>query len=115
MLAKNNRFHGHTSIKKVYRQGKTNRNKLGSLHFVKLDGGEYSKVAVVVSKKVNKSAVARNRIRRRVFEIIRQGHIANYQGHALVFTVFLPEAESIDHRELKRLVDDLLSSVPKTS
>jgi ribonuclease P protein component len=46
------------------------------------------RVAVVVSRKVSKSAVVRNRIRRRLYELLR-----NYQGqinqpYDLVLTVF---------------------------
>lgn len=109
MIAKKFRFHGHVSIKKVYRQGRVVRNKLGSLHAEPLEADKASKVAVVVSKKVNKSAVARNRIRRRIFEIVRQDKRYESTPTNLVFTIYLSEAEVLDAKSLKGLVDELLS------
>lgn len=66
MLARLFRFHGHNTVPKVYRQGKVVRSQHLALKFVHADDAA-TKVAVVVSKKVHKSAVVRNRIRRRLY------------------------------------------------
>lgn len=46
------------------------------------------RLAVVVSRKVHKSAVARNRIRRRLYEIVRQLEEDIVQPYDIVITVF---------------------------
>jgi len=45
-------------------------------------------LAVVVSRKVHKSAVARNRMRRRLYEAVRQMEGSITQPHDVVITVF---------------------------
>jgi len=108
MLAKQFRFHGHGSVLKAYKQGKSVRNELGSLN-IALDNKTTSpRVAVVVSKKVNKSAVARNRIRRRAYELIRlHPDHAKFQG-GMVFTIYQPEAETMPKEDLTRSIYDLI-------
>ncbi|MDB5175764.1 MAG: putative Ribonuclease [Candidatus Saccharibacteria bacterium] len=88
MLRRLYRFHGYGSLNKVYRSGATLRGGSLSLKYGGRKPGTGYRVAVVVSKKVHKSAVVRNRIRRRIFEAIR--HYAQDQTLAsdLVFTVF---------------------------
>lgn len=100
MLASKNRFHGHGSLRFVYARGKVNRSK----HFV----CKYShnprrstpRVAVVVSKKVVKSAVKRNRIRRRMYEAIRLELPRLIPQTDLVYIVVSPDLLVIPHLEL---------------
>ncbi|MDQ2973719.1 MAG: ribonuclease P protein component [bacterium] len=70
MLKKANRFYGRVSLLRVFRKGRVIRNGITNLKFAPNSNGS-KKVAVVVSKKVSKHAVVRNRIRRRVYEFIR--------------------------------------------
>ncbi len=108
MLPKPFRFHGHQSVRRVYQRGKSVRNALGSLH-VFLDEKRASvHVAVVVSKKVDKSAVVRNRIRRRIYEIIRLHPEHSNFRHEMVVTVYQQEAATLPHAELEAEVHDLL-------
>ena len=65
MLNKKYRFHSRGGVRYVYQKGKTIRKSKMSLVFTKNTRG-FTRVAVVVSKKVDKSAVGRNRIRRRI-------------------------------------------------
>jgi ribonuclease P protein component len=62
------------------------------------------RIAVVVSRKVSKSAVVRNRIRRRIYEIMRpeDGRIA--QPYDIVFTAFSEQLAMLDAEELRQLV-----------
>ncbi len=71
MIARTNRFHGHGSLKYLYAKGHTVRGAGLSLRFVPNTKREVYRAAVVVSKKVSKSAVTRNRIRRRLYENVR--------------------------------------------
>ena len=71
MLNKRYRFHSRGGVNWVYKHGKTVRSVQASLVFAPNERG-FTRVAVVVSKKVDKTAVGRNRIRRRVYEVIRK-------------------------------------------
>ncbi|MDB5183190.1 MAG: ribonuclease [Candidatus Saccharibacteria bacterium] len=108
MLAKLNRFHGHQSVRRIYKQGRSQRNELGSLHVYVDPKHPAVHVAVVVSKKVHKSAVVRNRIRRRVYELVRV-HMAEFKQQAnLVFTIYQLEAASMPAEKLAAEVKNLL-------
>ncbi len=71
MISKRHRFKGHKSLDYVYRNGKTFKTGGMGIKASPTRGEDY-RLAVVVSKKVHKSAVRRNRIRRRVYEQFRQ-------------------------------------------
>lgn len=71
MLSHNHRFHGHGSLRYVYRNGKTTRGKYVTLRYCKNTRRVHTRFSVVVSKKISKRAVIRNAIRRRVYEVIR--------------------------------------------
>ncbi len=60
-------------------------------------------MAVVVSKKVHKSAVRRNRIRRRIYEIVRT-NIGEIPAYDMVLTVFHEQVADMPHDELARAV-----------
>jgi ribonuclease P protein component len=72
MISTRHRFHGYGSLKYVYRHGHTVRGPLFAIKSVDNPKRKSYRLAVVVSKKVNKSAVARNRIRRRLYEGVRE-------------------------------------------
>jgi ribonuclease P protein component len=114
MLAKSLRFHGHNTVRRVYRQGRSVRNGLGSLHIMTDPVHPRTRVAVVVSRKVNKSAVARNRIRRRIYEMVRNRLPSLSQPAELVLTVYKAEAEVLPQSQLEALLDDLLKKVEIT-
>ncbi len=109
MLARLFRFHGHQSVRRAYRQGSSVRGYLGSLHFHTDAKHPSFKVAVVVSKKVHKSAVVRNRIRRRIYEIVRLSQPAFTKPAELVFTIYQVEAAAMPAKELEKAVHDLLN------
>jgi ribonuclease P protein component len=108
MLAKLFRFHGHNSVRKSYRQGSSVRGSVGSLHVNFDQKHPQIKVAVVVSKKVHKSAVVRNRIRRRVYEIVRLAQPSLAKPAELVFTIYQVEAATMPADLLKKEVHNLI-------
>lgn len=71
MLAFRYRFHGHGSLRYVYSRGNAERSRLFTVKVTSNPHRKQSRFAIVVSKKVHKSAVGRNRIRRRLYELIR--------------------------------------------
>lgn len=88
MIPRENRFRGYGSLKYVYRVGKTARGPLLAVKATSNSRRRQYRAAVVVSRKVNKSAVVRNRIRRRLYEIIRQLSPEITQPYDIVVTVF---------------------------
>lgn len=82
---------------------------MASLKIGKRDESKPYRVAVVVSRKVSKSAVIRNRIRRRVYEQVRSMGQAIPGGTDLVFTVYSDKLATIEAAKLQKLISDLLS------
>jgi len=109
MLKKLNRFHGHQSVRRAYRQGRPVRGTYMSLHSYTEGQGQHTKAAVVVSRKVDKSAVKRNRVRRRIYEQVRL-QLADFKNPvALVFTVYKPEIAELTSEQLVKEINGLLS------
>ncbi len=71
MISSLYRFHGHNSLRYVYSNGKAVRSQLFTIKYVENTRRPRPRFSVVVSKKVIKSAVGRNRIRRRLYEYLR--------------------------------------------
>lgn len=92
----------------VYQRGQNIRGGAISLRFAENPRRQRYRVAVVVSRKVSKSAVVRNRIRRRLYELVR-GH-ARQVGRPLdlVFTVYGEDVAALPHEMLKDIVLSLL-------
>jgi ribonuclease P protein component len=65
------------------------------------------RLAVVVSKKISKSAVARNRIRRRIYEVIRI-QMAPDQPFDMVVTVFQASVQTVANEDLQQEIADIL-------
>ena len=108
MIAQTHRFHGHNKIDAVYRRSQTLRGNLMNLKYTTGNGQRPYRAAVVVSKKVSKSAVVRNHIRRRLYEIIRQFDGAPLVGTELVFIVYSDQLASLESARLKAAAHDLL-------
>jgi ribonuclease P protein component len=107
MLSQSHRFHGHGSLRYVYKNGQAIRSHLITIKYVKNSHRKHSRFAVVVSKKVLKSAVGRNRIRRRLYEVIREQLPQISAAHDVAVMVFSSELISLPHDELTTLVSQL--------
>ncbi len=104
MISKFHRFHGYGSLRFVYRNGKTVRGPLTAIKFTPNPKRNSYRLAVVVSKKVHKSAVVRNRIRRRLYEAVRQLEPQFKAPYDIVYTVFHEQVAELPADDLKRLV-----------
>ncbi len=107
MLSVVHRFHGHGSLRYVYKNGQAIRTHRITVKYVKNSRRKHSRFAVVVSKKVHKSAVGRNRIRRRLYEIVRQELPRITSPHDVVLLVFSSEVMTMPHDELVEAVQSL--------
>lgn len=108
MIRVRHRFHGHNSLNGVYSRGQTVRSPHISLKYTVRRRGQAYRVAVVVSRKVHKSAVVRNRIRRRVYEIVRQSDEALLVEKDLIFTVFSEQIATVENAKLASTIEGLL-------
>lgn len=111
MFSKSHRFHGYGSLKGVYQRGRTIRGSQISLKYGQRDARRPYRVAVVVSRKVSKSAVVRNRIRRRVYEQVRGQSEQIRPGTDLVFTVFSDQLATLETDKLGKIIKDLLGKL----
>ena len=108
MLSREHRFHGYTSLNFVYRHGTTVRNQHMALRYARNPKRLSYRVAVIVSRKVHKSAVQRNRVRRRIYEIVRAGKPV-IMPYDLVFSVYSEQIVETPPAELAHLVARLLA------
>lgn len=109
MLSIQNRFHGHGSLRYVYKNGRAIRSHLLTIKYIHNSHRKHSRFSVVVSKKVHKGAVGRNRIRRRLYEIIRHELPNLKPSNDVVLLVFSSEIITMPYAELKEAVEQLLS------
>lgn len=108
MLAKKFRFHGHGSLRFLYTKGSQVRSKHLSIKYIDNPKRQNSRFTVVVSKKVTKKAPIRNRIRRRISEVI-QGEWNQLRSPVdILVTVFDEHLADIDHKELEKIIQGLL-------
>jgi ribonuclease P protein component len=70
MIPFSNRFHGHSSLNYVYRNGQAIHSHWLTIKVISNSHRKDSRIAVVISKKVLKGAVKRNRVRRQVYEYV---------------------------------------------
>lgn len=106
MISKTNRFHGLGSLKFLFRRGKQVRGNLMALRYNLNNRRSEYRLAVVVSKKVHKSAVVRNRIRRRVYEHVRQNYIID-QPYDLAILVYSELAATMPAEKLATEINNL--------
>lgn len=108
MIDKTHRFQGYNSLRFVYQKGQTVRGPLCSLKYALNRRRSTYRVAVVVSRKVHKSAVVRNRIRRRVYEVVRGFGPQIKDAYDLVFMVYSEQLAELPSLELETAVFEKL-------
>ena len=107
MLKKKYRFHSRGGVRYVYQKGKTIRSPKVSLVFVDNAKG-FTRFGVIVSKKVEKTAVRRNYIRRRVYEILRKNIDSIPKKRDYLFVIFSKEVGTMPVSELEKVLGRLV-------
>jgi len=105
------RFHGHNSLRYVYKNGKAVRSHLMTVKVTVNPHRKNSRVAVVVSKKILKSAVRRNRIRRRVYEYVRNEIINFNDTYDVVIIITSSELLNISFNDISDQINQLFNQV----
>lgn len=111
MLAQKYRFHGHGSLNYVFKNGRKARDKYIGLRVAPNPRRKDSRVAVVISKKIYKSATKRNRIRRRIYEIVRHELPRHGGVYDIVITVLSPEIINTTPTELYASIREVSSTL----
>src|SRR5579862_1327507 len=88
MISRTHRFHGYNALRGVYRHGAVARGPLFAVKALPNPGRKSYRLAVFTSRKVSKSAVTRNRVRRRLYELVRAQADLIAEPHDIVITVF---------------------------
>lgn len=108
MLQQRYRFHGYGGLRYLYRHASAERSRLLIVKYVANRRRRMPRIAVVVSKKVHKSAVGRNRIRRRIYEILRQ-QVPYFTGvYDVALIITSSEVLTTPHDELALVMKNLL-------
>ena len=106
MLNQKYRFHSRGGVKYVYRHGKTVRQpKISLVFYQNARGGQ--RFAVVVSKKVFKHAVDRNRVRRRLYEAVRLNLEAFPPRQDYILVVYSRDFRNMPFVDLESIVREL--------
>lgn len=108
MVGKSHRFHGYGSLNRVYKQAQKVTGAQLTLKYTPNPKRSTYRIAVVVSKKVSKSAVTRNRIRRRIYEQIRLLENQISGSFDLVFIVYGSDLVDLPPNKLHDLIQSLL-------
>lgn len=109
MISRNHRFHGPNALRFVYQNGRMARGPLFAVKSAVNPRRQTYRVAVVVSRKVHKSAVGRNRMRRRIYEQVRELEADILHPYDIVITVFHDTLLDTSPMELKKQIKRQLS------
>jgi ribonuclease P protein component len=109
MLSFQHRFHGHGSLRYVYKNGQAVRSHLLTVKHINNPHRKHSRFSIVVSKKVHKSAVGRNKIRRRLYEVIRAELPTMQPASDIALIVFSDELMDMPFEELTETIRQLFS------
>jgi len=74
MLPKKNRINNRQLIQKLFQKGKTYKNGCFIFRYL-FSEDNVSQFVTIISKKISKKAVSRNRLRRQIHEALRKQHL----------------------------------------
>ena len=109
MLAKINRLRKETDFEKLFKKGKSFKNGFLILKIAE-NNLEESRFAFIVSQKVSKKATLRNKIKRRLRDIVRQNITEIKKGKDIAL-ITLPGIEKQDFLETKEKLNSLLKKI----
>ncbi|MFZ3057584.1 MAG: ribonuclease P protein component [Minisyncoccales bacterium] len=107
MLPKENRLKKEKEFEAVFKGGRTIKGKSVFLRYL-INGTDKTKVGFVVSKKISKLAVVRNKAKRRMRDIVRLKKDGLKEGLSIVI-ISLPSIVKLTYKEIKEDLENLLS------
>ena len=109
MLSKENRLKKKKDFEKLFKEGKSFKEKFLVLKINK-NNLSNNRFGFIVSKKISKKAVVRNKIKRQLREIIRK-EIKNYQKGFDVAVIALPDIVLKDFKEITQALESVLKKI----
>jgi len=110
VLAKENLIRGRKNFSSIFKKNTVIRGQYFNIGYSLNKTGKL-KVAVVVSKKVSKKAVDRNRLRRKIFEVIRKKFLLSLNNKNIIIIVFNPNTIYLKSSELEDLIEKLITKI----
>jgi ribonuclease P protein component len=107
MLPKENRLKKEKEFEAVFKGGRTLRGKSVFLKYL-INGTDQTRIGFVVSKKISKLAVERNKAKRRMRDIVRLKKDNLKNGLSIVI-ISLPPIKGMEYKEIKQDLENLLS------
>lgn len=99
MLPKKNRLTKNNDFDQVFKKGKSSYNNLIGIKVIKNNLKNF-RLGILISTKVSKKAVERNRIKRKIREIFGE-NITNIKENIDIVVITLPEIKSKEYIEIK--------------
>ena len=109
MLPKENRLKKKKDFEKLFKEGKSFKEKFLVLK-VNNNNLDDNRFGFIVSKKISKKAVVRNKIKRQLREIVRK-EINNYQKGFDVAVIALPGTELKNFGEMSQALEYILKKI----
>ena len=109
MLPKENRLKKKKDFEKLFKEGRSFKEKFLVLK-VNKNNLSNNRFGFIVSKKISKKAVVRNKIKRQLRESVRK-EINNHQKGFDVAVITLPGIELKDFGEISQVLECLLKKV----
>jgi ribonuclease P protein component len=107
MLPKENRLKKEKEFETVFKGGRMFKGDIIFLKYL-ANGTDKTKVGFVVSKKVSKLAVERNKIKRRMREIVRLRKKDLKEGLSIIF-IALPSSRNKGCEDIKKDIETLFN------
>lgn len=108
-FSKQERLRKQKEFERVFRQGNKLTGKLVALHYI-YNGEDLQRVGVTVSKRVDKKAVTRNRLKRIFREIFRIEKAALPKGVDIILRA-LPACSKVEYGELRYEILSLAENI----
>lgn len=109
MLPKINRIKKKKDFDLIFKKGKNFKTSLLVLKLVE-NGLDFNRFGFIISKKVSKKAVVRNKIRRRVSEIIKNENIIFKKPSDFVL-IIMPSLAEKNFFETKEAIKNILTKI----
>ena len=109
MFKKENRLTKQKDFDNVFNKGRSVFNKVLGLKFTNNDL-DVNRFGVIVSNKISKKAVERNKIKRRIREVLKKENPILKQGYDIVI-IALAEVKDKEYKDLEQILKEKFSKL----
>lgn len=109
MLPKNNRITHRKDFEKIFKEGKGFFTKVMGIKFIN-NSLEESRFGIIISNKISKKAVIRNKLKRQIREIIH-ADLEKIKTGIDVSIICQPGIEKLEYEEIKAEIIKILQKI----